>query len=99
MLRKIVHLFFIVLGGTVGYLYIPDLLKLMKFLGPSWVLSPYLGLLLGAIILFFISYLFVDYIVDFLRWIEDGLIKKIGRASCRERVYIKVGRGELKINK
>ena len=75
MLRKIVHLFFIVLGGTVGYLYIPDLLKLMKFLGPSWVLSPYLGLLLGAIILFFISYLFVDYIVDFLRWIEDGLIK------------------------
>lgn len=75
MLRKIVHLFFVVLGGTVGYLYIPDLLKLMKFMGPSWVLSPYLGLLLGAIILFFISYLFVDYIVDFLRWIEEGLIK------------------------
>src|SRR5690625_3944306 len=75
MLRKVVHLFFIVLGGTIGFLYILDLLRLLKMTEPTWMLSPYLGLLIGAIILIFISYLFVDYIVDFLRWIEEGLIK------------------------
>src|SRR5699024_69348 len=37
--------------------------------------SPYLGLVLGAIIFFILSYLFTDCIVGFLRWIEDGLIK------------------------
>src|SRR5690625_3455492 len=75
MLKKIVHLFFVILGGTIGFLYVPQLLELLNVTDAAWVLSPYLGSLLGALILFFISYWIVDYIVDFLKWIEDGLIK------------------------
>ncbi|MFD2043201.1 PIN/TRAM domain-containing protein [Ornithinibacillus salinisoli] len=75
MLKKIVHLFFIITGGTIGYLYIPDIIHLLNFTDAAWVASPYLGSVLGAIILFFLSYWIADYIVDFLRWVEEGLVK------------------------
>jgi len=75
MLKKIVHLFFILTGGTIGYLYIPDIIKLLDFTSAKWITSPYLGLIIGAVILFIFSYLVADYIVNFLRWIEDALIR------------------------
>ena len=75
VLKKIVHLFFIITGGTVGYLYIPDLISFFNFTEAKWVLSPYFGSVLGAIIFFLISYWLVDYIVGFLKWIEEALIK------------------------
>lgn len=74
VLKKIVHLFFIVLGGTVGYLYVPALFSLMNFTDASWANSPVLGSIIGAIILFILSYLVTDYIVNFLKWVEEGLI-------------------------
>lgn len=75
MLKKIVHFFFIITGGTLGFLYMPQIISLLNITGNSWFSSPYLGSLLGIIIFFIISYLFVDYIVGFLKWIEDLLIK------------------------
>lgn len=75
VLKKIVHLFFLIAGGTIGYLYIPDIIKLLNLSDASWMASPYLGLLLGAIIVFLITYWITDYIVGFLRWTEDALIK------------------------
>lgn len=75
MLKKIVHLFFIITGATAGYLYVPDIFRLLGINEPGWLMSPYLGTVLGAIILFLISYWVADYIVNFLKWIEDGLIK------------------------
>lgn len=75
MLKKIVHLFFILTGGTIGYLYVPDIIKLLDFTSAKWITSPYLGLIIGAVILFIFSYLVADYIVNFLRWIEDALIR------------------------
>ncbi|MFD2210189.1 PIN/TRAM domain-containing protein [Virgibacillus halophilus] len=75
MLKKIVHLFFIITGGTAGYLYVPDIFRLLGITEPGWLTSPYLGTVLGAIILFLLSYWVADYIVNFLKWIEDGLIK------------------------
>ncbi|OZU87225.1 PIN domain nuclease [Virgibacillus indicus] len=75
MLKKIVHLFFIILGCTIGYLYVPDIINLLDFTDANWVASPYLGTLIGAIIFFILSYWLADYIVGFLRWIEEALIK------------------------
>ncbi|HLR09197.1 MAG TPA: PIN/TRAM domain-containing protein [Bacillota bacterium] len=75
MFKKIVHLFFVITGGTIGYLYIPDIVQLLNFPETHWLASPYLGLILGAIILFLFSYFLADYIVNFLRWVEDGLVK------------------------
>lgn len=75
MLKNIVHLFFIITGGTLGYLYMPSVITWLDFTSAGWVSSPYTGTVLGAIILFFVSYLIADYIVDFLKWVEEALIK------------------------
>ncbi len=75
MLKRIVHLFFVITGGTVGFLYMPTIIKWLDLSSASWVTSPYFGLVIGAILFYLITYLFVDYIVGFLRWIEEGLIR------------------------
>ncbi|MBB6455212.1 uncharacterized protein YacL [Salirhabdus euzebyi] len=75
MLKKIIQLFILIAGGTIGYLYVPDMLKLIGLESPSWFVSPYVGVVLGAIILFLSTFWFVDYIVDFLRWVEETLVK------------------------
>ncbi|SDN12970.1 PIN/TRAM domain-containing protein [Sediminibacillus halophilus] len=75
MLKRIVQLFIIIAGGTIGYLYIPDLLELTGLTNGNWVESPYVGLVFGAIILYLLSFWVVDYIVDFLRWVEETLVK------------------------
>lgn len=75
MLKKIIHVFFLITGGTLGYLYIPSILKFFNLTDIDWVMSPYFGLVIGAIIFFILSYLLADYIVGFLKWIEEGLVK------------------------
>lgn len=75
MLKKIVSIFFIISGLTLGYLYGPRLFSLLNITSPEWLTSPYIGAIIGGLIFFIISYLIADYIVGFLRWIEDGLIK------------------------
>lgn len=74
MLKRIVHIFFIVLGGTIGFLYIPMIINLLN-LDVNLLTNPYLGMALGAIIFFILSYIIVDYVVNFFKWIEDTLIK------------------------
>lgn len=75
MLKKIIHIFFVITGGTLGFLYIPVVFRLMNLTDMTWLISPYFGTVLGAIIFFLLSYLLADYIVEFLKWIEEGLIK------------------------
>jgi len=75
VLKNIVHLFFIITGATVGYLFIPQVITFLDFMDANWVTSPYAGTILGAIILFFVSYFLADYVVGFLKWVEEALIK------------------------
>ena len=79
VLKRFVQLFFIIAGGTAGYLYIPRLMILLGFSGESWIVSkpigPYAGMVIGAIILFVLSLWLADYIVNFFTWIEESLIK------------------------
>lgn len=75
VLKKTIVLFFIILGGTIGYLYVPSIFELFHITDPNWLVSPYVGTIIGAFIFFLLSYLFVDYVVNFLKWIEDTLIK------------------------
>src|SRR5690625_6313437 len=87
-MKKIVHLLFIVIGGTVGFLYGPGFIRLLNITEAGWVTSSYFGSALGAIILFLISYLLVDNIVDFLRWIErseehTSELQSRGHLVCR----------------
>lgn len=75
VLKKIIVIFFIILGGTIGYLYVPSIFQLFNITDPGWLVSPYVGTIIGAVIFFLLSYLLVDYVVNFLKWVEDTLIK------------------------
>src|SRR5690625_588880 len=75
MLKIVVYLFFIITGGTVGFLYSPTIVEMLNLDYVEWTTSPYIGLVVFAIIFFILSYFIVDYIVGFLRWIEEALIK------------------------
>ncbi|ASF37709.1 PIN/TRAM domain-containing protein [Halobacillus halophilus] len=74
MLKRIVQLFIVITGGTIGYLYFPELLTAMGLTWQNWM-QAVLGAVLGALILFLLTFWIVDYIVDFLRWIEDTLVR------------------------
>lgn len=74
MIKYVVHIFFIVLGGTIGYLYIPVIIELLN-LDLEWLTNPYFGMVVGAILLFIFSYFITDYIMNFFKWIEETLIK------------------------
>lgn len=73
------QLFIVVAGGTAGYLYIPILINLMGFTEGTWldspIVAPYFGMVMGAIILFLLSFWLVDYIVSFILYLEEKLLK------------------------
>lgn len=75
MLKKIIHLFFIITGGTLGFLYFPAIATLVGINDSAWYATAYFGSGIGAIIFFIISFLLADYILGFLKWIEEALVK------------------------
>ncbi|UOQ44643.1 PIN/TRAM domain-containing protein [Halobacillus salinarum] len=74
MLKRIVQLFIVITGGTLGYLYIPELFDMMNLNWQGWIQS-IVGAVIGALILYLLTFWLVDYIVDFLRWVEDTLVR------------------------
>ncbi|MET3684058.1 uncharacterized protein YacL [Alkalibacillus flavidus] len=74
MLKKTIQLFIVVAGGALGYLYFPKLASLVGFEEPEWLI-PFIGLVLGAIILFISTFWLVDYVVNGLKVIEEKLVK------------------------
>ncbi|HLS23716.1 MAG TPA: PIN/TRAM domain-containing protein [Pseudogracilibacillus sp.] len=75
MLKRIIHLFFIITGGTVGYLYFSDALQLLGVTESAWYTTNYFGIVVGTLVFFAISVFSVDYVLEVLRWIEEGLVK------------------------
>ncbi|MDQ0215685.1 uncharacterized protein YacL [Oikeobacillus pervagus] len=75
MLKRIVQAIFVILGGTLGLFLIPDLLSLINLSEFKLINNPYVSVLLGAIIFYFLTFWAVDYVVNFVKWIEDGLVK------------------------
>ncbi|WP_209125297.1 PIN/TRAM domain-containing protein [Alkalihalobacillus sp. BA299] len=76
MLKRIVQLFFVLIGGTLGFLFIPDLIEILN-LGelPSWVMSSYAGAVFGAIIFYLTTFWLADYIVGLMRLMEESIVK------------------------
>src|SRR5699024_9956021 len=75
LMKKVIHAFFVISGGTLGYLYGHLLLQLLGVKEIPWLISPYFGAVIGAIIFFLLSYFLAGYVVRFFKWIEDGLVK------------------------
>ncbi|MCQ2010649.1 MAG: PIN/TRAM domain-containing protein [Sporolactobacillus sp.] len=77
MIKRVIQLFFILIGGTLGFVYIPKIMFLLN-LGngvPGWISSPFVGMVIGAVIMAFLSFWFVDSLVNVMKSFEDRIIK------------------------
>ncbi|BDG34175.1 PIN/TRAM domain-containing protein [Parageobacillus sp. VR-IP] len=75
MVKRIVQLFFLVVGGTLGAVFLPDLLRIMHISAVPLLNNSYTLAILGAIIFFMLTFWLVDYVVDMIRWMEESLVK------------------------
>ncbi|ADI25154.1 MULTISPECIES: PIN/TRAM domain-containing protein [Geobacillus] len=75
MVKRIVQLFFLAVGGTLGAMFFPDLLKLMNVSGMPLLNNSYTLAVLGAVVFFLLTFWLVDYVVDMIRWVEETLVK------------------------
>ena len=75
MLKRIVQACFLIIGGTLGIFLFPDLLKLLNMDGIPLINNPYVSAILGAIIFYFITFWAIDYVVNFVKWVEESLSK------------------------
>ncbi|MFC0469773.1 PIN/TRAM domain-containing protein [Halalkalibacter kiskunsagensis] len=76
MLKRIVQLFFVLVGGTLGFIFIPELIHILN-LGemPVWIMNSYAGSVIGAIIFFFATFWLTDYIVNVMKLLEEAIVR------------------------
>jgi uncharacterized protein YacL len=75
MLKRIVQACFLILGGTLGILLLPELFILLHINDIPLINNSYITAVLGAIIFYLITFWAVDYVFNFLKWAEDSLVK------------------------
>jgi len=75
MLKRIVQIFFLIVGGTLGIFFIPELFEILNIGDVPILDKPYTHAVLGAIILFISTFWLVDYMVGLIKWLEETLIK------------------------
>nr|WP_247600617.1 PIN/TRAM domain-containing protein [Priestia flexa] len=75
VLKRFVQLFFIITGGTLGIFLIPELIELLSLKDIALLDKSYIHAPLGAILFYVITFWLVDYVVGFIRRIEESLVK------------------------
>ncbi|MDQ0190379.1 PIN/TRAM domain-containing protein [Alicyclobacillus cycloheptanicus] len=75
MVKRIVHLFFAVIGVVLGYTFAPDLFSRVFHLHSQPFASKWFGAALGASIFIIATTWLVNYVVTLIRWLEEKLQK------------------------
>lgn len=75
MLKKLIQLCFVFTGGTLGFIFIPELIPLINSEVPAWLSSPYIGAIIGALILFISTFWLSDYIVHLIKVLEEKIVR------------------------
>jgi uncharacterized protein YacL len=75
MLKRIIQICFLIIGGTLGIFLIPDLLELINMNSIPLINNPYVSAIFGALIFYFITFWAVDYFTNFMKWVEESLVK------------------------
>ncbi|MBE1553145.1 PIN/TRAM domain-containing protein [Sporosarcina limicola] len=75
MLKKVVQVSFLLTGGTLGVLFLPHLFTLFSFTDKPMINNPYVSAIFGAVILLLFSLFLTEPIVNFIKWMEERLLK------------------------
>lgn len=74
MLRRVVQLSFLLIGGTLGVLFLPQLFTLFSFTSTPFINNPYVSAILGALIFYVLNLFLTSPVVNFIKWMEDRLL-------------------------
>ena len=74
MLKRVIQVSFLLIGGTLGVLFLPQLFELFSFTTNPLINNPYLFAILGAAILALLSLILTMPIVNFIKWMEERLL-------------------------
>ncbi|EIM07672.1 hypothetical protein A1A1_04422 [Planococcus antarcticus DSM 14505] len=75
MLRPIIQIMFLLIGATIGILLLPSAFELIPLLDNPWISNPYAAAIVGALVFFLLSLLFVDSLIHFIKWMEEKLLR------------------------
>lgn len=87
MLKRIVQACFLLIGGTLGLFLIPDLLSVVPLVDIPLINNSYISFILGALIFYLITFWTIDYVTDFVKWIEESIV----RAPITDIIFGSVG--------
>ncbi|MFY0519078.1 PIN/TRAM domain-containing protein [Lysinibacillus sp. UGB7] len=74
-MKKFIQIAFLLIGGALGFVFLPPLYELLHLSSNPWLDNPYVSVALGALLLFTLSFAFSDYFVRLITWMEDVLFK------------------------
>jgi uncharacterized protein YacL len=75
MLRRIVQACFLITGGTLGLFLLPAFFNLVLSNNIPLFYIPYASVILGALIFYLITFWAIDHVVNFIKWIEESLVR------------------------
>ena len=75
MVKKVIQVAFLFIGGALGLVFLPPLYELIHLSSNPWINNPYISVALGATLLFVLSFLLSDYCVRLITWMEERLFK------------------------
>ena len=75
MLKKVIQIAFLFIGGALGFVLLPPLYEFMNLSENPWLTNPYVSVLIGSALLFSMSFVLSDYFVRLIGWFEEMLFK------------------------
>ncbi|MEK4630383.1 MAG: PIN/TRAM domain-containing protein [Solibacillus sp.] len=75
MLKKVIQVAFLFIGGALGLIFLPPLYEFMNLSSHPWLNNPYFSVAIGAALLFVLSFALSDYFVKLITWLEEVLFK------------------------
>ncbi|MFP3916308.1 PIN/TRAM domain-containing protein [Lysinibacillus telephonicus] len=75
MLKRVIQIAFLFIGGALGFVFLPPLYEFINLSSNPWLNNPYVSVILGAILLFLLSFSLSDYFVKLIVWMEGILFK------------------------
>lgn len=75
MLKRIIQVCFLLIGGTLGMFIFPHFLSLINLGNVHLLTNPYISAIFGALIFYLTTYWSIDNLTDLLKLVEEFLIK------------------------
>lgn len=75
ILKRMVQVFFVVIGGALGFIFMSELISSLNVQLPAWLVNDYIGGGVGALLFFILSLWLADPIVRALSVVEEAIIK------------------------